>query len=297
MTEQLVPSPTHFDSRRQRIVNLDTDVCDLETWLTSDADRYSCARHASGFLVFLPRDEIAASDEYHDDDPYTVRSNITSAFHQRRFTTTLQLIEDCAAPGPLRILDLGCGEGHLTGEIKKRFPSAEVHGLDYSMAAVDFAVGEFPDIEFVLADGLNPPYPPDYLDVVICNNIWEHVPDPLRLLEGITRILKPGGVVVISTPSRFRFGNVLRILVGQAPKLVSTLHVTEYTVGQVHEQLRFGGYEIVHSGSPPIAEGNVVLTAVKAGFRSVVRLFRSDHILEATAFYAAKAPASPKPLE
>ena len=124
--------------------------------------------------------------------------------------------------------------------------------------------------------------------MVLCNNIWEHVPDPLRMLDGITRIVKKGGLIIITTPSRYRFGNILRILCGIGTKFVSKLHVTEYSVGQVREQLNYGGYEVLAAYSPSINERNLFFTLLKKCFTVLLKVIRSKHIIEATVFYAAK---------
>ena len=137
-----------------------------------------------------------------------------------------------------KILDIGCGEGHITAEIQKNFLGAEVSGLDYSISAISYAVEKFPGIDFCVADAYNPLYCDNYFDAVVCNNLWEHIPDPLALLKGMNRILKDGGYIILSTPSRYRFPNLLNVLRGKPPVFMSTHHVTEYSVGQVIEQLR-----------------------------------------------------------
>lgn len=269
------------------VIDVGRDACSFEEWLQGGANSHPCARHPDGFLVFLGPDELGQSDEYGSDDPYSVSDNIDSAFHQRRFEVTVDLIKRHAPSNLKRVLDLGCGEGHLTARIQSDTQATEVFGLDYSISAIQHAQKNFQGIEFAVADGFMPPYPDSHFDVVVCNNIWEHVPDPLRLLEGIARVLAPHGLIVISTPSRYRFGNVLRILVGVGVKMVSTQHVTEYSVGQVIEQLRFGGFEVREMTSPVIRERNFILTAAKKAMAITARLLRSSHVLEATVFYAA----------
>jgi hypothetical protein len=73
---------------------------------------------------------------------------------------------------------------------------------------------------------------------------------------------------------------------------MSKLHVTEYTVGQVIEQLKYGGFKVKQVLSPSIKEKRFVLRGVKAIISFILKLLKSHHILEATAFYSAvKLPA------
>ncbi|MBK8401755.1 MAG: class I SAM-dependent methyltransferase [Propionivibrio sp.] len=108
---------------------------------------------------------------------------------------TLKLLEEAlrSSSSTPCILDVACGEGVITSEIDKNFPNADVYGIDYSLSAIEAASALHNEIEFAVGDAYRLPYAPESFDVVVLNNIWEHVPDPLRLLEGIKRVIKPGG--------------------------------------------------------------------------------------------------------
>jgi len=276
----------YYDPKKQSIIDLEKDSCDFETWKSNDND-FSCCRHPNGFYVFLRPDEILSSDEYKGNDPYTVIDNLQSDFHQRRLNCTIELLNHSKSSRNLKLLDLGCGQGHFTEKIKKLFPCYDVYGLDYSISAIDYAHSNFSNIDFVAANAYNPPYIDETFDVIILNNIWEHVPDPLRLLNAISRILKPNGQLIISTPSRYRFANLIRVCLGRKVSFMSKLHVTEYTVGQVKEQLEFGGYKVTRVFSPPISEGGLILTALKYAMLIILKQIKSHHVLESTVFYSA----------
>ena len=114
-------------------------------------------------------------------------------------------------------------------------------GLDYSVSAIKYANSNFKDIDFITGNAYNPPYSKDYFDVVIVNNLWEHVPDPLHLLSKISTIIKTNGYLIISTPRRYRTDNLERILLGKPIRTIFKHHDTEYYVGKFIGQLRFGG--------------------------------------------------------
>lgn len=272
------------------------DGCPLDQWLAGGNDS-QFGIHPSGFRVFLDPSEIRLSDEYSEGDPYTVKDETgqDNSFHRRRFDCTLQLVKEATNGDTttLRICDLGCGQGHITAAIRKSYPNAETSGLDYSISAITRAAESYKDIDFVVANAYEPPYCPEYFDIVVCNNLWEHVPDPLRLLGAISRILRTDGSLIMSTPSRYRLRNLLGVLRGRPVALASNHHITEYSVGQVIEQLQFGGFE-TKVVSPPMQRSCNTLRDLVA-FRilmPLLRLFlrsvRSHHSLEETVFYLAK---------
>ena len=282
-------SDKYYDYTNAHPIDLKKDGCELDKWNESYG-KATFAKHPKGFLVFLPPSKLNLCDEYKDADPYSVEERIDNAFHKRRIDCTLEMINEAikSIDGTPRILDIGCGEGHITGIIKQTLPETEVSALDYSISAVEYATEHFPDCDFIVGDAYNAPYTENYFDIVVCNNLWEHVPGTLDLLNSITKVLKPNGFVIISTPSRYRLGNLARVLVGKKAQLISKHHVTEYSVGQVKEQLKFGGYEVTKSYSRPEVKSGLVAKIMNKLFKSIITMTGSHHLLETTIFYLAK---------
>lgn len=288
-------SRKYYDLEKNRPLSID-DGCSLEQWLGGENDAHF-AIHPDGFPVFLKPAELEVSDEYRDGDPYSASEGFEKwpAFQNRRLHMTLKTLGDALTPLNTRpcILDVACGEGVITAQIKNKFVDADLYGIDYSITAIEAASGRYGDIEFAVGDAYRLPYEPESFDVVLLNNIWEHVPDPLRLLEGIKRILKPGGHVIISTPSRYRFRNMVRVCLGLPVVFMSKLHVTEYTVGQVLEQLHFAGMDakVIDEPLRGPAGGMLRFIAFKMAvptIRAVLRLLGSHHSPEETVFYLAR---------
>ncbi len=290
MLEEKVNMKTtkYFDYNRKRPIDLDKDGCDLVDWKELYG-KASFAKHPKGFLVFLSPEELQACDEYKESDPYAIEETRETDFHKIRVECTLELIKKAcnSIKGVPKILDIGCGQGHITYEIRQMFPDAEISGLDYSVSAIEYAVSHFSGIDFAVGNARECPYAENYFDIVVCNNLWEHVPDPVFMLSRITGILKPGGFVVISTPSRYRLGNFVRALCGKPVALMSKHHVTEYSVGQIIEQLRYGGYRVERILSKPLRR-NVLKSAIKALFSAMIALVKSHHRLEFTVFFLAR---------
>ncbi len=283
----------YYNRAADSFFDLENDGCTLDEWVRGSAG-CSFARHADGFLVFVSPENLSASDEYADSDPYSVEENRENDFHQRRIDTTVALAKEAIKniSGSVRLLDIGCGQGHVTKAIADALDDVEVSGFDYSVSAIEYAHQHYPDIDFCVADAYAPPYPPDYFDVVVCNNLWEHVPDPLRLLSKISACLRNGGALIVSTPSRYRVSNLLRSILGRPLVFMSEHHVTEYSVGQVVEQLRFGGFAVEQTVSKPISEASLKARIAKAILQTWVTLVGSHHHLEATVFFLARKQAT-----
>src|SRR5204862_1443083 len=96
-------------------------------------------------------------------------------------------------------LDLGCGDGRLTGELSAKV----VVGADVSQVALSRARQRLPDaVELVeLGPGQDLPFADSEFDLVLCAETLEHVQDVQRMLSEVRRVLRPGGRLAVTTPA------------------------------------------------------------------------------------------------
>lgn len=122
------------------------------------------------------------------------------------------LLELLAPQAGERILDLGCGTGHLTAQIAAR--GAEVVGLDASAEMIEQARRNHPQLAFEIADATQFEVAEPF-DAVFSNAVLHWVKPPEKAIERIAAALKPGGRFVAEFGGK---GNVAAILdaVGQA---------------------------------------------------------------------------------
>jgi SAM-dependent methyltransferase len=285
----------YYDWQRGIHLDPEADGCPYNEW-KDNPRKLSFTVHPDGFLIFLPLEEALRVDEYAHGDPYTVAENLTNSFHMDRIESTLGLIDTAVAKSDrlIKILDIGCGRGYITSLIKDHSSLVEVSGIDRSLSAIQFAAHNFRDIDFIVGDAYRPPYSKDYFDLIVCNNVWEHLPDPVALLAGIKKILRKKGHLVISTPSRYRLSNMVRVIMGKPIALQSRMHVTEYSVGQLCEQLRFESFETIKIFSKPtriesysvknVVGYRVLLPLVKG----LLRVIGSHHCVDDTIFLLAR---------
>jgi 2-polyprenyl-3-methyl-5-hydroxy-6-metoxy-1,4-benzoquinol methylase len=100
----------------------------------------------------------------------------------------------------LRVLDLGCGQGHLSHFIAQE--GYQVVGVDLSKSSIKIAQQRYPECRFIQADIFNLPYrqikPP--FDAVISMEVIEHLYHPRELIRAAKKCLKPEGHLILSTP-------------------------------------------------------------------------------------------------
>ncbi|HUY92905.1 MAG TPA: methyltransferase domain-containing protein [Pirellulales bacterium] len=122
------------------------------------------------------------------------------------------LLELLAPRAGERILDLGCGAGHLTAQIAER--GAESLGLDASPEMIDQARRNHPERAFAVADATQFEVAEPF-DAVFSNAVLHWVKPPEKAVERITAALKPGGRFVAEFGGQ---GNVAAIIeaAGQA---------------------------------------------------------------------------------
>lgn len=88
---------------------------------------------------------------------------------------------------PLKVLDLGCGHKPYSD----LFKDSCYIGLDISI------VNTSPD---VLADSSNLPIKSASVDIVLSTQVLEHVPEPPFLIREAYRVVKPGGILILTAP-------------------------------------------------------------------------------------------------
>jgi ubiquinone/menaquinone biosynthesis C-methylase UbiE len=106
--------------------------------------------------------------------------------------------------GRARVLDIGCGQGDLLADLRKRHPAAELGGLDLSANGIRIAADKVPTAAFHRVDLLANAGPPAVMrrwaTHAVCSEVLEHVDDPVALLRAARRWLGPGCRLVVTVP-------------------------------------------------------------------------------------------------
>lgn len=114
-------------------------------------------------------------------------------------------------PG-LAVADLGCGHGTLLLELRLRYPGLKLSAIDLSPVLVSNTRQRVPDADVRVADIETLPFADAAFDAAFATEVMEHLPDAVKALREIRRVLKPGGWLLVSLPNRdwFKFEAYLR---------------------------------------------------------------------------------------
>ncbi|WP_422124561.1 class I SAM-dependent methyltransferase [Planococcus sp. X10-3] len=135
-----------------------------------------------------------------------------------------------------RVLDLACGVGYgaqLLAKAKNK-EIEEVVAIDSDAEAIRYAKHRYyhPKVNFLQDDALNPRLPQKLgtFDAIISFETIEHLSDEKRFLDSLYELLKPGGLLILSTP----FG------LGRGKPCEAEFHVHQLSWSEFHEL--FGEY-------------------------------------------------------
>ena len=101
------------------------------------------------------------------------------------------------------VLEAGCGEGYgadLIAGVARR-----VVAVDYDDAAVAHVRSRYPRVEVMQANLAQLPLPDESVDVVVNFQVIEHLWDQGQFVRECLRVLRPSGLLMVSTPNRITF--------------------------------------------------------------------------------------------
>jgi SAM-dependent methyltransferase len=110
---------------------------------------------------------------------------------------------DVRYPPGTRVLEAGCGVGAQTVHLLANNPGIELTAVDRSAESVSRARSRVAvavpsgDVSWLCADLADLPYPAGRFDALFVCFVLEHLPDPVGVLRGLRRLVRPGGAVTV----------------------------------------------------------------------------------------------------
>lgn len=144
--------------------------------------------------------------------------------HTHRYLLACELARDKA------VLDIACGEGY--GARMLADTAKSVAGVDISKESVELATARYPHprLSFMQGDAVSIPLADASVDLVISFETIEHLADHDGMLREIKRVLRPGGLLLISSPDKYQYSDL--------PGFVNQYHVKELYRDEFIELLR-----------------------------------------------------------
>lgn len=133
------------------------------------------------------------------------------------------------------LLDVGCGEGHITQRIKDQF-KLDIHGRDLEKEVIDLARKEHPGIDFQMGSIYQLKEADASYDIVFAGEVIEHLYEPDKAIAELKRVARQFVIVSVPNEPLWRLGNMARLKywkqLGNTPG-----HVQNFSTKEIRNQL------------------------------------------------------------
>jgi SAM-dependent methyltransferase len=134
------------------------------------------------------------------------------------------------------LADVGCSSGYLLEDLRAGHPDATLIGVDLVASGLRRAHALVPHARLAQADACALPLREESVDAALSANLLEHVPDDVRALAELRRVLRPGARAVVVVPSGPRLYDYYDSFLG---------HERRYGHGELAGKARGVGLEVV----------------------------------------------------
>ncbi|ABK47540.1 SAM-dependent methyltransferase [Shewanella bicestrii] len=167
-----------------------------------------------GFLQVTPMPTTAEIDQFYANEFYSNDYKnfnnsslevqlIDKEFWEGTWNDQAKIIESQlgVSMDEIEILDVGCGWGQALSYFKQL--GASCYGFDPAKEAVEYGISQGLNVKHCGVESMNA-FNNKQFDVVMLNNVLEHLADPVKILTEIrSKVLKQGGLLIITVPNDF----------------------------------------------------------------------------------------------
>lgn len=136
---------------------------------------------------------------------YSSRNYTRRRLHRKRLGWVTQAIEAHAAHVPFSsALEYGPGSGIYLPVLARHFGAVTAADVEHAyLSAIQPMSDKLDGVRLVEDDIQDSRFDDDSFGMILCSEVLEHVPDPERSLKTLHRILRPGGIAIVTTPQRY----------------------------------------------------------------------------------------------
>jgi 2-polyprenyl-3-methyl-5-hydroxy-6-metoxy-1,4-benzoquinol methylase len=152
---------------------------------------------------------VSISDDYFDrfeTKKYRAKNPVKRALIRRFVGAVHELFE--SGDAPRSVLEIGVGEGFLSGLLSERHPEVEFSGVDLNEQDLALLAQKFPRIKRYCANIYDLSALPGGYDLIICAEVLEHVDEPERALEQIVRLAPKRVILTVPHEPWFMLSNL-----------------------------------------------------------------------------------------
>ena len=174
----------------------------------------------------VKRKELYDSNNILDrmNDLYTSKNPLVRFAHVNRLNRIVSMIP---LTPKLKVLDAGCGEGHLIETLHQKNGLNLYYGIDVTKLFIHKAKKRCPYAQLQQSSLLEINFDDEFFDIVICTEVLEHIFRYKQVLSELKRVLKRRGYLIITFPNEVNW-TIGRFFLGRRPTKVRE-HVNSFT--------------------------------------------------------------------
>ena len=155
-----------------------------------------------------------------------------------------------------KVADIACGTGYGTRILSQDGKAIAVKGIDIDNEAIEYAIRKYSNagLTFKTASADNTGEDSESFDAIISFETIEHVPDDVTLVKEFSRILKPGGLLICSTPNNWPIDVSQHHLRTYDLNTISSLLKNKFNIEKTFNQNSGTDYFYNHNQPPGIVE-------------------------------------------
>lgn len=165
---------------------------------------------------------------------------------ERYFDSVRKEIEPLLPEKIDKVLEIGCGSGATLEWLKREKGCIWVGGIELNKAVSFYAEKQLDFFMNANIENIDLPFNKNTFDVILCLDVLEHLIDPWIVVTKLSRLIKPGGVLIVSLPNILHISALIPLLLKDrwdyAPSgILDKTHLRFFTKKTSIELLENGG--------------------------------------------------------